>query len=80
MRYTYASPFPVMRLNEAQQDFYGGNFWDGRATGYELQNPNAEQAIDPPVSAGEMGFPDTACIVHRLAEAEYPTSLVSRST
>lgn len=71
MRYTYASRFPVMRFNETQQDFYGGNFWDGRATGYALQNPNAEQAIDPPVSAGEMGFPDTACIVYRLSEAEY---------
>jgi hypothetical protein len=42
MRYTYASRFPVLQFNEAQSDFYGGNFWDGRATGYRLQNPNAE--------------------------------------
>ncbi len=71
MRYSYASRFPVLQFNAAQQDFYGGNFWDGRATGLALQNPNAEQATDPPVSAGEMGFPDTACIVYRLSQAEY---------
>lgn len=71
MRYSYASKFPVLQFNEAQQDFYGGNFWDGRATGLALQNPNAEQATDPPVSAGEMGLPDTACIVYRLSQAEY---------
>jgi cytochrome c peroxidase len=71
MRYTYASRFPVLQFNEAQGDFYGGNFWDGRATGYRLQNPNAEQATVPPVGAVEMGFPDTACIAYRLSKAEY---------
>lgn len=71
MRYTYASRFAVLQYNETQGDFYGGNFWDGRATGLLLQNPNAEQATDPPVSAGEMGFPDIACIVFRISQAEY---------
>ncbi len=71
MRYTYASRFPVLQYNAAQSDFYGGNFWDGRATGLMLQSPNAEQATDPPVSAGEMGFPDLACIAHRISQAEY---------
>jgi cytochrome c peroxidase len=71
MRYSYASRFPVLYYDKAQQDFYGGNFWDGRATGYQLQNPNAEQAMDPPVSAGEMGFADTACITYRLSKAQY---------
>ena len=71
MRYGYASRYEVLQYNKAQGDFYGGNFWDGRATGLLLQTPNAEQATDPPVSAGEMGFPDVACIVWRLSEAEY---------
>ncbi|GAB5377992.1 MAG: cytochrome c peroxidase [Acuticoccus sp.] len=71
MRYGYASRYNVLQYNRTQGDFYGGNFWDGRATGLLLQNPNAEQATDPPVSAGEMGFPDVACIVYRLSQAEY---------
>jgi cytochrome c peroxidase len=73
LRYAYASTFPVLQYNEAQQDFYGGNFWDGRSTGYQLQNPNAEQATDPPVGGVEMGFPDTACIAYRLSQATYRT-------
>src|SRR5207244_5895327 len=40
--YTYASLYPVLQYNQTQQDFYGGNFWDLRATGYKLQNPAAE--------------------------------------
>ena len=71
LRYAYASHYPVLQYNEVQQDFYGGNFWDGRATGLLLQSPNAEQATDPPVDPDEMGFPDTACIVYRLSQAEY---------
>ena len=70
-RYTYAPWFPVLQLNETQQLFFGGNFWDSRATGYLLQNPDAEQAQHPPVDTQEHGFPDTACIVFRLSQAEY---------
>ena len=39
---------PLLHYNQSQADFYGGNFWDGRATGYKLQNSAAEQAQDPP--------------------------------
>ena len=37
--YTYAPFYPVLLYNVTQHDFYGGNFWDLRATGYKLQNP-----------------------------------------
>jgi cytochrome c peroxidase len=70
-RYTYASWFPVLQFDETQGLFFGGNFWDSRATGYLLQNPDAEQAQHPPVDTQEMGLPDTACIVFRLSQAEY---------
>jgi len=69
--YTYAPFYPVLQYNQTQQDFYGGNFWDLRATGYKLQNPAAEQAQDPPVDPNEMGMPDTACVVHRVSESQY---------
>jgi cytochrome c peroxidase len=73
-RYTYSPWFPVLQLNETQGTqgvFFGGNFWDSRATGYRLQNPDAEQALGPPVDTQEMAAPDTACIVLRLTQAEY---------
>src|SRR5438477_6540302 len=70
-RYTYSPWFPVLQLNETQALFFGGNFWDSRATGYLLQTPDAEQAQHPPVDTQEHGFPDTACIVFRLSQAEY---------
>ncbi len=69
--YTYAPFYPVLLYNESQQDFYGGNFWDLRATGYKLQNPAAEQAQDPPVDPNEMALPDTACVVYRLSQSQY---------
>jgi cytochrome c peroxidase len=70
-RYTYSPRFPVLQFNETQQLFFGGNFWDARATGYKLQSPDAEQAQHPPVDTQEMGNPDTACIAFKLGQAEY---------
>jgi len=70
-RHTYAPFFPVLQFNQEQQLFFGGNFWDSRATGYRLRNPDAEQAQGPPVDTQEMGFPDTACVAFRLQQAVY---------
>jgi cytochrome c peroxidase len=50
---------------------FGGNFWDGRSTGYLLQSPDAEQAQHPPVDTQEHALPDTACIAFRLSTALY---------
>src|SRR6266550_4772003 len=65
-RYTYSPFFPVLQFNETQGLFFGGNFWESRATGYLLRNPDAHQSQGPPVDTQEMGFPDTACITFRL--------------
>jgi cytochrome c peroxidase len=70
-RYPYAPFFPVLQFNEVQKAFFGGNFWDSRATGFLLRNPDAEQAQHPPVDTQEMGNPDTACIVYKLSKAAY---------
>jgi cytochrome c peroxidase len=69
--YTYSTHYPSLQYNRMQQDFYGGNFWDLRATGYKLQSPAAEQAQGPPVDPNEMGFPDSACLVRRLSQSVY---------
>jgi cytochrome c peroxidase len=70
-RHPYAPFFPVMQYNQEQALFFGGNFWDSRATGYRLRVPDAEQAQGPPVDHLEMGLPDTACIAFRLSQAVY---------
>src|SRR5258708_340396 len=70
-RYTYSPRYPVLQLYPDQALFFGGNFWDGRSTGYLLQSADAEQAQHPPVDTQEMGFPDTACIAYRLKQSVY---------
>jgi cytochrome c peroxidase len=69
--YVYATYFPPLQYNQSQGDFYGGNFWDGRATGYKLQNSSAEQGQDPPVDPEEMANPDTACVVWKVSLSKY---------
>jgi cytochrome c peroxidase len=69
--YVYAPYFPPLQYNITQGDFYGGNFWDARATGYRLQNSSAEQGQDPPVDPEEMANPDTACVVWKLSLSKY---------
>ena len=69
--YAYASYFPPLHFNQSQADFYGGNFWDGRATGYKLQNSAANQAQGPPLDTQEMANPDSACLVWKLSLSQY---------
>jgi len=70
-RHPYAPFFPVLQYNQVQGLFFGGNFFDSRATGYLLRVPDAEQAQGPPVDTQEMGFPDTACVAYRLTQVVY---------
>jgi cytochrome c peroxidase len=70
-RYTYSPRYPVLQLYPDQNLLFGGNFWDGRSTGYLLQNADAEQSQHPPVDTQEHGLPDTACIAYRLSQAVY---------
>jgi cytochrome c peroxidase len=71
MSYAYSPYSQVFHLDPNQQQFYGGNFWDQRATGWKLQNPSSQQAQEPPVDALELGLPDSACVAYRLSQAPY---------
>jgi cytochrome c peroxidase len=70
-RYTYSNYFPPLQYDTAEGAFFGGNFWDSRATGYLLRSTDAEQSQFPPVDPLEMGNPDTACITYKLSLAVY---------
>ncbi|MGA2761500.1 MAG: cytochrome c peroxidase [Candidatus Cybelea sp.] len=70
-RYTYSSYFPPLQYDAEQGLFFGGNFWDSRATGYLTRTPDGEQSQFPPVDPNEMASPDTACIAYKLSLAPY---------
>lgn len=58
---SYSAHIPPLSKN-ADGDWVGGVFWDGRAASLE------EQAGGPPLNPGEMGMPDKASVVARLKE------------
>lgn len=71
----YAASSPVFHLERQGKEwlFVGGNFWDGRATGEKLGNPAADQAQGPFLNPVEQALPDSACVVHRVCDANgYP--------
>ncbi|WP_165420006.1 cytochrome-c peroxidase [Edaphobacter modestus] len=74
--YAYAAFAPILHYNETQGSFYGGNFWDMRATGIKLDNPAAEQAQGPPVNPVEMGNIDTACVVWKASQRPYASLIM----
>src|SRR6266851_1350557 len=69
--YDYSPYYPPLQYNLTQANFYGGNFWDLRATGYKLRSPDAEQSQNPPLDPQEMGNADFGCVVFRLSQAKY---------
>jgi len=75
----YATPSPILHFQMDDDDelFVGGNFWDGRATGERLGSPAAEQAQGPFLNPLEQALPDSACVVYRVCTASYPVSFES---
>jgi cytochrome c peroxidase len=62
----YCGLSPLLHQNQAGE-WVGGMFWDGRATGYTLRDPLAEQAQGPPLNPVEMNMPDVQTIIDRLS-------------
>jgi cytochrome c peroxidase len=69
----YATLSPIFDLDKSGL-FVGGNFWDGRATGEKLGNPAADQAQGPFLNSVEQALPDSACVVNRVCNGDYPVS------
>lgn len=67
----YATQSPILSVDRKGL-FVGGNFWDGRATGERLGNPAAEQAQGPFLNPMEQALADSACVVFRACQADYP--------
>lgn len=54
-----------------QDGFVGGLFWDGRATGWTLNDPLAEQAMGPFLNPLEMNNPNPKLVCIKVLESSY---------
>ncbi len=66
----YATFSPTFRMIE-DNEFKGGLFWDGRATGLRLGIPAAEQALGPFLSYAEQNHPTSLDVLNKLKSPTY---------
>jgi cytochrome c peroxidase len=67
----YGGDSPVPYYDQAEEVWAGGMFWDGRATGWMLGDPLAEQAQGPILNPLEQNMPDAKQVVGKVAKSEY---------
>jgi len=67
----YGGDSPVMYFDDDEGLWIGGMFWDGRATGWTLGDPLAEQAQGPFLNPLEQNMPGAKQVVDRVAKASY---------
>lgn len=67
----YAGDSPVLHWDEAEGGWFGGMFWDGRATGSVLGDPLAEQAQGPFLNPLEQAIANPEVLCVRVKQAEY---------
>jgi cytochrome c peroxidase len=72
----YATQSPVLYFDQEEGLFIGGNFWDGRATGWLLGKAAAEQAQGPFLNPVEQNLPDAATLVQKVCASGYRDQLV----
>jgi cytochrome c peroxidase len=70
----YGGNSPIMYYESKSGLFIGGMFWDGRATGWELGDPLAEQARGPFLNPVEQNNASKQVIVDKIRyESDYAT-------
>jgi cytochrome c peroxidase len=69
----YASLSPLFHafMEDGKVHFAGGNFWDGRATGYKLGNPAADQAQGPFLNPVEQNITEAKIVINKVCKSEY---------
>ena len=67
----YAGDSPILHQDAATGIFVGGMFWDGRATGWTLGDPLAEQAQGPFLNPAEQNVASAADLVGKVAGSCY---------
>jgi len=67
----YAGDSPVLFFDEEDGGWFGGMFWDGRATGWILGDPLAEQAQGPFLNPLEQAIPTAQVLCVKVKQAAY---------
>ena len=67
----YGGDSPVMYFDEDEGLWIGGMFWDGRATGWTLGDPLAEQAKGPFLNPVEQALPNARVLCVKVAKSAY---------
>ena len=67
----YGGASPIFYYDTKAKLFIGGMFWDGRATGWELGDPLAEQARGPFLNPVEQNNPNKADVVSKVQASSY---------
>ena len=67
----YAGESPVLYFNETKSQWIGGMFFDGRATGWTLGDPLAEQAQGPFLNPLEQNIPNKEGVVFKVILSNY---------
>lgn len=67
----YGGESPVFYWDETEELFVGGMFWDGRATGWTLGDPLAEQAQRPFLNPLEQNNASPSAVVTSVARSDY---------
>ncbi|UCF69550.1 MAG: cytochrome C [Acidobacteriota bacterium] len=67
----YGGESPVLYFDEDEELWIGGMFWDGRATGWTLGDPLAEQAQGPFLNPVEQNNPRMKVVCDKVARSTY---------
>jgi cytochrome c peroxidase len=67
----YGALSPILHYDEDEGLFIGGMFWDGRATGEELGDPLADQAIGPFLNPLEQNNPNARRVCTTVRSSGY---------
>jgi cytochrome c peroxidase len=67
----YGGESPLLHYDASEEVWVGGMFWDGRATGWTLGDPLAEQALGPFLNTLEQNTPKARLVVIKVRESIY---------
>ena len=73
---SYAGDSPVLYYDAGEGGWTGGVFWDGRATGWTLGDPLAEQAQGPFLNALEQNNPNPQIVCTKVRRSAYASLFV----
>jgi cytochrome c peroxidase len=67
----YGGDSPVLYFDGDEELWLGGMFWDGRATGWTIGDPLAEQAQGPFLNPLEQNTPNAKLVCIKVSDSDY---------